>query len=162
MYPDSCDPPNVTIGRGHVLWSAQEAARLPFYRSGASQRPATPEEIAEGWHAVKVTKRPFVALMITRETNDALLQHDIDVANQHLDVGLPKGLQLPLGPFMGLLDIVFNSGSLLGWPKLTQAVIAGDWNRAAAECYRPAVGSRRNVATKALFLSGATAAGVLS
>jgi GH24 family phage-related lysozyme (muramidase) len=165
MYLDSVG--NVTVGVGLMLPNASAACALEFVAAGA---PAAPQQIATECARVAALApdklpafyRADTSPQLPQEIIDAKLSEVLAVFENTLRSGIPGYDTLPDPAKMALLDMAYNlgpTGLLRGYPRLLQAIAAGDWAQAAAECARNGIGPARNAWTKRQFLSAAAAGG---
>ena len=156
----------VTVGIGHALETAGEAAVLPFVL-GAGGARATTAEIEADYAAVKALPkgrvaafyRPFsrtvlgddaIADLFTTDLNDFLAELGRKVAGFD---ELPRGAQL------ALLDMAYNlgvRGLLEGFPRMMNCLARHDWSGCARESRRPQLSAARNQQV-ADWLQGAAA-----
>lgn len=152
IYPDGRGNP--TVGVGHLLRSAKDAITLPFVVAETG-RPATVQQIAAAWASVRHTGRPARELILSDPDINKLLDRDIEEREPIFERTF-GGVELPESVELGLWDILFNTGGFDGWPRLTAAVRAGDWETAAKESKRiegrAGVSHERNETTRLLFL----------
>ena len=159
MYRDTVG--KVTVGVGLMLPDAEAACRLPFQVGGAA---ATEAEIAAEFARVDVLPMGRAALFYRATGKPELEKADIDRLLRTVLTGfegrlreaLPQYDALPDGVKMALLDMIYNlgpAGLLKGFPKMLDAVRAGDWARAAACCERRGPGAARNAWTRQMLLA---------
>jgi GH24 family phage-related lysozyme (muramidase) len=153
LYLDTADPPVVTCGIGHALFSLADCLALPWDQPAAAiqwdfkaVQAAAPGRLAS-WYAT-LTKSRLEADFVRQ-----LAQQDLDARVATLRKGFPQYDGLPAPAREALQDMVFNlGGSFLGkWPKLRTALLSGNWSAAAANCHRIGISDARNAATAALF-----------
>lgn len=157
MYPDSDG--NVTVAVGHLLPNAAAASRLPFLLlglPGQAKASATAEHIEMAWNYTRDNRRPYRGLELSDADIDKLRDEDIDeaiaVLGRTFDLNsIPESAQIGLG------DMAFNLGSFHKFPKLVEAVKAGDWKTAADECQRRGISDSRNEDTRRLLLAAVEA-----
>jgi len=82
-----------------------------------------------------------------------LVESDIERFEAQLAGARPKWGSYPEPVQEALFDMAFNLGlgGLKKFPKMLQAVDAGDWETAAQECHRAGIQAARNEETAALF-----------
>lgn len=158
MYRDTVGKMTVAIGR--MLPDAPAAQALPFQVAG---RAATPVEIAAEFARVEALpmgrpaqfyRRPGVP-ELTSDQMSSLLRTVLLEMEAHLRVGLRGYDSLPDAVKLALLDMSYNlgvAGLLQGYPRLIQAVEAGNWTQAASVCSRRGPGAARNEWTRQQFL----------
>jgi GH24 family phage-related lysozyme (muramidase) len=156
LYLDTKDV--VSVGVGHACFSSQEAARLPFLKT-INYKPANPDEVVYAWASLKYQSgtvpklRRHPGLIMERLHIEALLLEDIKRFQTVLANTFPEYDSYPDSVRLALFDMAFNLGSLVKFPRLTEAVKARDWEAAAEQCVRRGIGNERNADTKKLFLS---------
>lgn len=141
MYLDNADEPNVTCGVGYLLASADEACRLPFHHVGDGLR-ATPDEIRADFFRVRSMRGGLRAdaykgdLRLAPKDIDAEGFRRLRVMLAMLPREFPRYADFPEGVQAALLDLRWNSGSLVKWRKLRAACnsIPPNWRVAAGEC----------------------------
>ncbi len=159
MYLDTRG--NVTVGVGLMLADAAAAQKLPFVLGAA---PAPPEHIAQEFERIHAMPMGRPALFYRREGELVLDKSEIDTLLRSVLLGIEQTLRehlpqydgFPDGVKMALLDMAYNlgpEGLLKGFPHLIEAVEAGDWASAAANCFRHGPGAARNQWTQQMFLS---------
>jgi GH24 family phage-related lysozyme (muramidase) len=158
MYLDTSG--NVTTGVGLLLADVAAAQRLHFF---IGDRPATAEEIATEFARVHAMAMGRPAQFYHRDGATALQQADIDALLRHVLLGFEADLRaalkdydsFPDGVKMALLDMAYNlgpDGLLKGYPRLIRAIEAGDWAKAADNCFRHGPGAARNQWTRKMLL----------
>lgn len=154
----------VTVGVGNALFTVDDAVKLPFMERGTDS-PASGDEIAKDWEAVKNSKKGQRATYYKALTKCDMSQDDIlklfesrvDEFSAQLSRYFPEFETWPDGPQLATLDWVFNCGvgALTSTVHLKAALHAQDWKGAAAACHRAESSDHRNDQTKALFLEAA-------
>jgi GH24 family phage-related lysozyme (muramidase) len=157
MY--KCTGGEVTIGIGHALQTAAEAASLAWQINGAS---AGSGHVQSDYAAVAAAPKGQVATAYAHLTRcrmgadnvENLVAADVQFFEKQLAAALPNWSSYPDPARQALFDMAFNLGlgGLKKFPALIHAVNAGDWATAAAKCHRMGIGEARNQATMALFL----------
>lgn len=147
MYADTLR--NVTTGCGHLIATADDATCLDWHRI---DRKATRDEVVADYSGVKYAGRRGT-LFLPIEEVDRLLACDLGKFEHILETTFPEFHTYPDSAIVALFDICFNVGSLRKFPKLTAAVLSGDWSTAARESGRPQVSESRNENTRDQFLS---------
>ena len=178
-YMYKCTGGEVTIGIGHALQTAADAARLSWQINSA---PASAERVRSDYEAVAATPKGPVAgayahLTLCRmavEDADKLVAADVQsfesqlvvsggcrLASLQLAAALPKWNTYAEPAQEALFDMAFNLGlgGLKKFPHMLRAVDAGDWATAAAQCHREGISEERNRATAALFLQAGASPG---
>jgi GH24 family phage-related lysozyme (muramidase) len=159
MYLDTRG--KVTVGAGLVLPDAAAAQRLPFL---IGTEPASPAEIAGEFARVEGMPMGRPALFYRRAVSPELPQAEIESLLRSVLLSFEAELRsalsgydaLPDGVKLALLDMAYNlgpQGLVKGYPRLMQAVEAGNWTQAAANCFRHGPGAARNQWTQRMFLS---------
>jgi GH24 family phage-related lysozyme (muramidase) len=159
MYLDTRG--NVTVGVGLMLENATDAAKLPFM---AGSRPATEAEISAEFARVHAMPMGRPAEFYRREGELELEKAEIDALLKAVLTGFESELRRHLNGYdafpesvkMALLDMAYNLGPLgliKGYPTLIAAVEAGNWSKAAANCFRHGPGAVRNQWTRKMFLN---------
>jgi GH24 family phage-related lysozyme (muramidase) len=158
-YMYKCTGGDVTIGIGHALQTAADAARLSWQRDGAS---ADPEQVQSDYAAVAAARKGQVAPAYARLTRcrmgaddlERLVAADLQSFEKQLAAALPNWSSYPDPARQALFDMAFNLGigGLKKFPALLHAANSGDWAAAATRCHRMGIGEARNQATVALFL----------
>ena len=160
MYLDTIG--RVTVGVGLMLPNVEAALALPFLAAGG--QAATSEQIAAEFVRVSGLLKGRSAtfyrhggdLELAEATIEAKLLEVIGQFERSLRAKLPKYDHLPDGVKMALIDMIYNLGPsklFAQYPKLLQAVTAGDWVQAAEACLRRGPGGARNAWTREQFLS---------
>jgi GH24 family phage-related lysozyme (muramidase) len=157
-----CTGGDVTIGIGHAILNAANAATLSFSLDG---RAATADEITADWGRVSAAEKGKVALAYQALTQcrmsdddiNALIASDLQSFTAQLAQALPNWGNYPEPAQEALFDMGFNLGihGLLKFKNMLAAVDAGKWNDAAAHCHRLGIGDARNRQTANLFLRAA-------
>ncbi|MDB5478140.1 MAG: hypothetical protein JWM96_635 [Alphaproteobacteria bacterium] len=158
----------VTVGIGKMLPDIEAAKKLPFkYESSLGKRPATENEIQEGFNALTKlgNSRNLAAEHYKSETklrlnpNDArqLAKEYLQENNRNLRNRISDFDTLPGEVKLGLYDMNYllgNNGlSPSKWPKLYEAINNKDWAAAAKESQREGIGTERNERIRHLFLA---------
>lgn len=166
MYLDSKG--FVTVGIGHLLPTAADAAGLPFvitrtpvpdpklplFKPEPKLDKATAAEIKSDYAAVKkqaVGKRESAYASATKvrlpqSEIDRLLTADLDDAIIQLRSRYSKIDDWPQSAREAVLDMAFNMGGNFfdTWPKFKKAVEEQDWATAAKECHGSDIQQSRN------------------
>jgi GH24 family phage-related lysozyme (muramidase) len=163
MY--KCTGGEVTIGIGHALQTAADAATLSWQLNNGAAADFL--QVQSDYAAVAAAPKGQVATAYAHLTRcrmgaDAvgnLVASDVQSFETQLAAALPNWSSYPDPARQALFDMAFNLGlgGLKKFPTLIHAVNAGDWATAATKCHRMGIGEARNQATVALFLQ----AGVL-
>lgn len=159
MYLDSAKVPNVTVGVGHVVFTAGEAAAI-FGK----------DQAAAEWEAVR--KQPgglsantyahCTTLRLSDPQIDEIRDSDLENIVIAYDALVPGWREWPQGVQEALLDLGFNCGPSIvhappphGFPKLMKALYEKDWEKAAAESMRTGPGTQaaRNLWVRRSILS---------
>jgi GH24 family phage-related lysozyme (muramidase) len=163
MY--KCTGGDVTIGIGHALQTAADAARLPWQLNNTA---ADAEQVQSDFAAVAAAPKGQVAAAYARLTRcrmraddlERLVAADVQSFQAQLAGALPNWSSYPDPARQALFDMAFNLGigGLKKFPALLHAANSGDWAAAAARCHRMGIGQARNRATVALFLEAGAVA----
>lgn len=160
MYLDG--PGNVTVGIGHLIDTAEAAARLPFTSTAARVRA--------DWLTVKQCRADMIASQYSHFTIsrlpadaiDTIFQSDCDSIVAQVQTFLPEYDGLPQPVQQAILDMAFNLGPaglrhdyFCHGCRFGPAVLCGDWAAAALECVRSNIQLARNQYTAHLILSAA-------
>lgn len=159
MYQDTVG--RVTVAVGCMLPSLAAAQDLPFQKDG---RAATHDEIAVEFQRISGMPmgRPAHfyrnpgAPELTPQQMSAQLLATLTRMETELRHGLSHYDSLPDTVKMALLDMSYNlgvSGLLHGFPRLIQAVQAGNWTLASTACFRRGPSAARNDWTRSMFLA---------
>lgn len=153
MYCDSCEPPVVTVGVGHALFTSQAAKALPFLDAKTGS-PASSAQIEAEYSRTKALRvypgsRPYLILPVSEVSK--LEDQDVEKAVGILRKELGDFDTLPEDARLALIDIAFNCGSLMDFPHLRAAVKARDWKAAASHAHRAGVSATRNQDVQALL-----------
>jgi GH24 family phage-related lysozyme (muramidase) len=164
-YMYKCTGGEVTIGIGHALQTAADAARLCWQRDGAA---ADSERVQSDYAAVAAAPKGQVATAYAHLTQcrlgaediETLVAADVQCFETQLAAALPNWSSYPGPAQQALFDMAFNLGigGLKKFSALLHAANSGDWAAAAARCHRMGIGEARNQATAALFLKAGAAA----
>jgi len=158
MYLDTAKPPNVTVGKGHLITDAAAAQKLGFM---AGDRAATAEEVAAefakvaalpGGHTADYYKA-YTALRLSADRIDAILSDDIAVHEAEIRAKLPAFDSWPETVQEAVFDIGFNCGiaGLLGFHRMLAAIAQHDWQTAGVCSHRKGISDDRNKETANLF-----------
>ena len=158
MYLDTRG--HVTVGVGLMVPDAASAEKLPFM---IASRAATSTEISAEFARVEAMPMGRPALFYRHTDGPTLEKQDIDSLLRTVLEGFEGELRarisgydgLPESVKMALLDMAYNLGPLgllHGYPTLIASVEAGNWARAAANCFRHGPGAVRNQWTQHMFL----------
>lgn len=153
----------VTIGVGFMIPTHFAADNLDVVRR-VDGVPATTEEKADEWRAIRALKEGRQAKWYKQFTKLEMQGPDIDLMlarllhNFYLDLSMRfKGIrEFPLPVGLGLLDMAYSLGTtglLSKYPKFCDAVRRHDWAACADECERRNVSKSRNEALAELFRS---------
>jgi hypothetical protein len=155
MYLDTANPPVVTCGVGHALFTIKDCLALPWDQPKAvvlqeywviASKP--PDYIAE-WYEQFTTSR--LTEIFVRE----LLDRDIERQVKILRCQFPRYQEYPEPAQEALSEMAFNLGGDFpkAWPQFSQSVRNEDWFQAAACCHRKDISDQRNRDTSTLFLA---------
>ena len=157
-----CTGGEVTIGIGHAIPDAAVAAAFPWEIAGAA---ATSAQAQADFQKVAAASKGLLASAYAGLTQcrmsdadiERLVEADVQSFQDQLAKVLPGWSSCPEPVQQALFDMAFNLGigGLKKFPRLLQAVAAGDWNTAAAQCHRQGIQEDRNKEIAALFLQAA-------
>lgn len=161
MYRDTVG--KVTVGVGLMLPESSAAERLAFT---LGDRAATAAEIEAEFARVLALPmgRPagFYRTPSSPELPETVIDAQLTAVLDRFQDILREKLHhydaLPATVKLALLDMAYNlgpEGLFREYPRMMQAVAAGAWSRAAAECLRHGPGEARNAWTKSMFLAAA-------
>jgi GH24 family phage-related lysozyme (muramidase) len=153
-----CTGGEVTVGIGHAIPGAAEAAQLQWEIAGQAASgiqaqadfgkvAAAPKGLLPSNYAAPTQCR------LSDDNIQRLVNSDIQNFETRLSASFPKWNSYPEPVQEALFDMAFNLGigGLKKFVKLLQAVDADDWETAAQESQRQGIGQARNVATPDLF-----------
>ena len=155
----------VTVGIGNLVGSAAAATELPFVDKHTG-RPATPAQIVEAFDRVShLHKGPhagaFASATTLRLPEDAVRALAAERLSGEFLPALRRDFpgfdNFPAPAQRALVDMAYNLGvgGLEKFHQLRDAVDAGDWRTAAAECHRRTCRAERNDWTRDLFSEAA-------
>jgi GH24 family phage-related lysozyme (muramidase) len=158
MYLDTRG--KVTVGVGLLLPDAEAAQRLPFL---IGTQAATAAEIAAEFARVDAMPMGRPAMFYRQAGSPELPKAEIDSLLRSVLLGFETEVRAALSGYdalpgnvkLALLDMAYNlgpQGLIKGYPRLMQAVEAGNWAQAAANCFRHGPGAARNQWTQQMFL----------
>jgi GH24 family phage-related lysozyme (muramidase) len=154
----------VTVGIGNLVDLAA-ARKLPFMDRRTGE-PATPDQIADAFHAV-ARQRPGLRAESYAEASVLRLPENTvrGLVATRLENEFLPGLRRTFPGFDGyphsaqraLVDMEYSLGvgGLAKFHNLQGACEAGDWQAAANECHRRGARAERNEWTRDLFLKAA-------
>jgi len=152
-----CTGGEVTVGIGHAIASAEDAAQL-LWETDAGMAGA-------GWQAITAAEKGRVAssyadLTTCRMSDDAINQlatADVERFAATLASSFPNWAAYPAPAQAALFDMAYNLGigGLKKFRNMLAAVDAGQWETAAQECHRLGISEDRNQETAALFRQAA-------
>jgi GH24 family phage-related lysozyme (muramidase) len=158
MYLDGANPPNVTVGEGHLIPDAAHAQKLGFL---AGNRLATATEVAAEFGRVAALPRgrtpqyykAYTTLRLPAEHIDAILAGDIADREAAIRAQLPAFDSWPEPVQEAVFDIAFNVGvgGLLRFRRMLAAIAEHDWQAAAVQSHRNGISEDRNKEIAALF-----------
>ena len=153
-----CTGGEVTVGIGHAIPGAAEAAQLQWEIAGqaasASQAQSDFGNVAAAPKGMLAAN--YAALTQCRLSDEhirSLVKADVQNFETRLAASFPKWISYPQPVQEALFDMAFNLGigGLKKFVKLLGAVDAGDWETAAQESQRQGIAQARNNATADLF-----------
>lgn len=163
MYRDTVG--RVTVGVGLMLPDASAAAKLPFQVNGAA---VAEDAVRTEFARVDALPMGRPALFYRARNGPELPKPEIDALLRTVLTGFENDLRgalhgydaLPDGVRLALLDMIYNlgpAGLLHGYPRMLQAIQAGEWAQAAAACERRGPGAARNEWTRQMMLGNVVA-----
>jgi len=156
-YMYRCTGGEVTIGIGHAIASAADAARLTW-TTGADAAQADFGRVAASDKGKPAPSyQPLSTCRMSDEAIDTLASADVACFTGQLEVSFPNWHRYPAPAQEALFDMAYNLGvgGLQKFHSLLAAVDAGQWETAARECHRMGIGEARNEETAALFRQAA-------
>ena len=166
MYLDSANPPNVTVGKGHLVADAAQAQKLGFM---VGDRLATSAEVAAEFARVTGAPRGHTAAFyqsysqcrLSSDRIDAILADDIASHEAAIRAKLPAFDSWPEPVQEAVFDIGFNCGvaGLLGFHRMLAAIAAHDWQTAGMCSHRKGISDDRNKEIANLFFLAAAGEG---
>lgn len=102
-----------------------------------------------GWYA------QFATMYMIQSDIDRILQGKINGFEAQLTSLFAAWDDFPAAAQLALLDMIYNLGSLGGFPKLCESARYHEWAKCAAECHRLGPSDDRNNATRDRFLAAA-------
>jgi GH24 family phage-related lysozyme (muramidase) len=171
MYLDSNG--FVTVGVGHMIPNAGDAAGLAFYVRKTAV-PATEEQKKAEYEAVLKETMGKVASWYKSKTSLFMKPADIDaLTHEHIQSfekelrnlystsAYPPGFEkFPEEVRLALFDMIFNLGAAKlknSYLSFNLAIAKADWEKAASECFRKGIQLTRNNYVKDLFQKAADA-----
>ncbi|HEX4229217.1 MAG TPA: hypothetical protein VHZ07_11140 [Bryobacteraceae bacterium] len=152
--------PHVRGPHPHTAPRVTVASTPPTNPSGTR---ATPEEIKGEW--THMHGRPsghlagwyaqYATMYMIQSDIDRLLQGKINSFEAQLTSSFATWDAFPAEAQLALLDMIYNLGSLGGFPKLCDSARYHEWTKCAAECHRMGPSDERNNATRDRFLAAA-------
>jgi GH24 family phage-related lysozyme (muramidase) len=160
MYLDSKGL--VTVGVGFLLDSADSAAAYSFLLNHAPQA-ASPDQIMAEWNHLKSQAtphletyyQPFTTMQMQQADIDAMLTQKVNIFEGVARKTFANWDDFPVPAQLALIDMIYNLGSLSGFPMLVAYAKAQDWANCAAQCFRIGPNAQRNQETKDRFLAAA-------
>ncbi len=157
-YMYRCTGGKITVGVGHAMPSAADAAALNWGGAAPDAIEADYGRVAAA--AVGDAAPHYATLTQCRmgsDAIDALLGADIETFAGTLTARLPEWRNYPEPAQQALFDMAYNLGvdGLLKFHQMLAACAAGQWETAAAQSHRMGIGDARNNAIAALFRQAA-------
>jgi GH24 family phage-related lysozyme (muramidase) len=155
----------VTCGLGLLIDPIETAIGLPWTILGL--RPASPDEIREGWNAVKarvgltqhggMSYKNVSHLRLSQDAITALVNKRLAVDEENLLHFFPQWADFPSDAQLGILSLAWAMGGAFAhkFPAFKRAANSGDWVTAAAESHISDGSPARNSANHWLFISAA-------
>jgi hypothetical protein len=130
MYLDAplTGSPNVTVGIGHLIPSAADAAALSFTEKGIR---ADEKTIKSTYNEVKIRKPTTHKLVLSQDDVDSLAKEDIDKKINLLKKRFPNFDDFPRLAQKGLLDVQYNVKKFSEFKNFIKAADEGNWSEAA-------------------------------
>lgn len=153
-----CTGGEVTIGIGHAIQTADEAAALTWLVDGkaadTAQIRADHARIAAAQLGLVASSyAPLSRCRMSDAAIDALAAADVNKFATGIAKVLPNFTRYPECVQAAMFDMAFNLG-LSGIQKFHHLIAscdAADWETAAQQCHRQGIGEGRNQETAALF-----------
>jgi GH24 family phage-related lysozyme (muramidase) len=171
MYLDSNG--FVTVGVGHLIPKASDAAGLTFYVTKTAVLATEDQKKAEYEAMLKETKgkvasgyKSKATLFMKPADIDALTKEHIESFEGELKrlysaSAYPPGFDaFPTEARLALFDMIFNLGATKlkkSYLSFNLAIAKADWEKAAKECFRNGIQLTRNNYVKDLFQKAADA-----
>lgn len=156
----------VTTGMGDLVDPISMALGLPFVRPDGS--PATREEIAAAWRAVKARQdlashgggayKRLTTIRLTRAGVAELVASKLDSNDAILEKRFPRFASWPADAQLFAHSMAWACGAGFRYPKMVALLRAGDFKGAIAECtINPNIGTivHRNEANRQLLANAA-------
>jgi GH24 family phage-related lysozyme (muramidase) len=158
----------VTVGVGEMLAAASRAQTLPFIDSNGNA--VTPDVILAEYNRVLAlvkgqqsgVYRADASPTLSPASIGTLLMAHVQYFDGQLSAQFANYAAFPDPAKLALLDMIYNLGPhglFVGYPTLMGDVTNGNWNGAAAQCYRNGPSAARNQWTQQQFLAAAAANG---
>ena len=152
----------VTVGVGFCLQSAEDAASYVFHLNQDLQK-ATPEQIKAEWTHLKSLEanhlerfyQPFTTMQMMPDDIDATLTQKALTYERVARQTFAAWDEFPVLAQLALLDMIYNLGSLMHYPRLVRYATNRDWAGCAQQCRRSGPGDVRNNETRDRFLAAA-------
>jgi hypothetical protein len=159
----------VTVAQGCLADPVELALPMPFVWKDDMKTAATDEEIAEEWARVKghqelrtklaVNMREHCNLRLTAAGIEQVVDERLGGMIKALGVRFPAFSAWPADAQLATLSYAWARGSGFVAPKLTAALLAQEFETAAAECTIREAGNagviRRNIADRAMYTGAA-------
>ena len=150
LWPYLDGPGNITIGRGHLLYSALYAANVlgldisvvePQWNGLKRQKPGMRADYYQGATSLRITPEKSDELF-----NSDLWQHILNCRDY-----VPGFVELPQEVQICTVDIDFNvRGGIRTFPDMLKAIEARDWQKVSGESDRPQLPARSEAVRKLL------------
>jgi GH24 family phage-related lysozyme (muramidase) len=152
----------VTVGIGFWLDSAESAGNYPFHRNNDSQK-ATPDQVKAEWTHLKCQPvnhletyyQQFTTMQMAQSDIDALLTQKVLTFEAVARKTFADWDNFPACAQLALIDMIYNLGSLVGYPHLVRCATNKDWAGCAQQCRRNGPSDQRNNETRDRFLAAA-------
>ena len=153
-YMYGCTGGDVTVGVGHAIHSAAEAAALSWAVASDQAQSDFAVVAAAPKGPVAASYAHLTQCRMSAADIAALLASDVQSFESQLAATLPNWVSYPEPAQEALFDMGYNLGvgGLLKFHQLLAAANTGNWKIAAAQCHRLGISDERNAATANLFL----------
>ena len=152
-----CSGGEVTVGIGHAIPSAADAAQLTWASSPGTAQADFAAVAAAEKGKLALSYQGLTTCRMNDDAIDALVAADVARFTGQLQAGFPNWNTYPGPAQEALFDMAYNLGigGLKKFHNMLAAVDAGQWETAAQECHRTGISEDRNQETAALFRQAA-------
>ena len=156
-YMYRCTGGEVTVGIGHAIPSAADAAQLTWATSVDSAQTDFASVAAAEKGKLASSYQPLTTCRMNDDGIDALAAADVARFTGLLEAAFPNWNRYPAPAQEAMFDMAYNLGigGLQKFHNMLAAVDAGQWEIAAQQCHRMGIGDARNEETAALFRQAA-------